>query len=136
MTTGALGDSHDMHTEAGHGHGDDVTHDHSHDHTCPDTRQYNLLAPETEVISDWQRSKLLPHPPHSYLLYRARRTFGGQSGAREGMFGLIRAQKLQQETIRQWPSYPAVITSSIHKRYNTMDTSRKRALGQTLRGSE
>ena len=62
---GAPGDEDDMTTEAGHGHGDDMTHGNRHDHTCPDTRQYNLLAPETEVISDWQRSKLLPHPAHS-----------------------------------------------------------------------
>ena len=65
MTTGAWGDEDDMNTEARHGHGDDMTHDNRHDHTCPDTRQYNLLAPETEVISDWQRGKLLPHPAHS-----------------------------------------------------------------------
>ena len=77
---GALGDEDDMTTEAGHGHGDDMTHGNRHDHTCPDTRQYNLLAPETEVISDWQRSKLLPHPAHSPVqgAENARRLIRGQ----------------------------------------------------------
>ena len=118
-----------MNTEASHGHGDDMTHDNSHDHTCPDTRQYNLLAPETEVISDWQRSKLLPHPPHSSQRAKsAERPIRGQGQDA----GPIRGKKLQQETSGRWPSYPGVITSSIHKRYNTTDTSHKRARGRTL----
>ena len=82
-----------------------------HDHTWPGTRQYNLLAPETGATSDWQRSKLLPHPPHSY------RERGGSQRpmrGRDACSDQSESLEKQQETIGPWPSYPAVITSSIH----------------------
>ena len=118
MVTGALGDEHDMNTEAGHGHGDDMTHDHSHDHTCPDTRQYNLLAPETKVISDWQRSKLLPHPPHSYLC-----TESGDYGAANQGPGKVCLDQSEHRSCNKKPSASGQVIQQLSPRLFTKDTT-------------